>query len=99
MVKVLLSYDMREGHEEDCQRYVVQTLAPGLAKMGLRITDAWYTLWGQAPQILGGGLLENREDAARLLRSQEWQELIDGLDPFVENFNVRVVDADGRLQF
>lgn len=99
MVKVLLSYDMREGHEEDCQRYVVQTLAPGLAKMGLRITDAWYTLWGQAPQILGGGLLENREDAARLLRSQEWQELIDGLDPFVENFNVRVVDADGRFQF
>ena len=44
MVKVLLSYDMREGHEEDCQRYVVQTLAPGLAQLGLRITDAWYTL-------------------------------------------------------
>ena len=99
MVKVLLSYDMRDGHEEDCQRYVVQTLAPGLAQLGLRITDAWYTLWRQAPQILGGGLLENREDAARLLRSQEWQELIDGLDPFVENFNVRVVDADGRFQF
>lgn len=99
MVKVLLSYDMREGHEEDCQRYVVQTLGPGLAQMGLRITDAWYTLWGDVPQILGGGLLEEEEDAVRILRSQEWEELIAGLEPFVENFKVRVVDADGRLQF
>ena len=99
MVKVLLSYDMREGHEEDCQRYVVQTLGPGLAQLGLRITDAWYTVWGEVPQILGGGLLEDTEDAARILRSQEWRELIAGLEPFVENFNVRVVDANGRLQF
>ena len=99
MVKVLLSYDMREGHEEDCQRYVVQTLAPGLAQLGLRITDAWYTLWGEAPQILGGGVLEDREDATRILRSNEWQELIAGLEPFVENFKVRVVDANGRFQF
>lgn len=99
MVKVLLSYDMREGHEEDCQRYVVQTLAPGLAQMGLRITDAWYTLWGEVPQILGGGLLDDKEDAARILRSPEWKELIAGLEPFVENFKVRVVDSNGRLQF
>ncbi|MCY4410729.1 MAG: hypothetical protein OXC27_09705, partial [Caldilineaceae bacterium] len=99
MVKVLLSYDMREGHEEDCQRYVVQTLAPGLAQLGLRITDAWYTLWGEAPQILGGGVLEDREDASRILHSNEWQELIAGLEPFVENFKVRVVDANGRFQF
>lgn len=90
---------MRQGHEEDCQRYVVQTLAPGLAQLGLRITDAWYTLWGKAPQILGGGLLENKEDAVQLLRSKEWEELIAGLEPFVENFNVRVVGSNGRFQF
>lgn len=99
MVKVLLSYDMREGQEEECQRYVMQTLAPGLAEMGLRITDAWYTLWGSAPQILGGGLLEDREQAARIMGSDEWKELVGGLDGFVENFQVKVVDANGRFQF
>ena len=99
MVKVLLSYDMREGHEDDCQRYVVQTLAPRLQKLGLRITDAWYTLWGEAPQIVGGGQLENREEAARILGTKEWQELVAGLEPFVENFKVQVVDANGRFQF
>lgn len=99
MIKVLLSYDMREGHEEDCQRYVVQTLGPGLAQLGLNITDAWYTLWGEAPQILGGGLLKDQADAVRILRSQEWEELVAGLEPFVENFTVRIVDANGRFQF
>ena len=29
--------------------------------------------------------------------SDEWQELIAGLEPFVENFKVRVVDANGRF--
>ena len=100
MVKVLLSYDMVQGKEEDCQRYVMQTLAPGLARLGLRISDAWYTLWGVGtPQILGGGLMEDEENAAQLLHSSDWQKLMDGLKPFVENLNVRVVNADSRFQF
>ena len=99
MVKVLISYDMRQGREEECQRYVMQTLGPGLAQLGLRITDAWYTLWGNAPQILGGGLLESPEDATRILNSEEWESLLEGLLPLVENFRVRVVDANGRFQF
>lgn len=99
MVKVLFSYDMRQGREEECQRYVIQTLGPGLAQLGLRITDAWYTLWGNAPQILGGGLLESQEDAARILNSKEWDALLEGLLPLVENFSVKVVDANGRFQF
>jgi hypothetical protein len=100
MVKVLLSYDMIHGREEECQRYVMQTLAPGLARFGFRITDAWYTLWGEdAPQILGGGLLQSPQEAARLIHSEEWQNLIEGLNPFVENFQVRVVEASDRPQF
>lgn len=99
MVKVLLSYDMVQGREEECQRYVMQTLAPGLARLGLRFRDAWYTLWGtHVPQILGGGLMENEAEAAALLNSPEWEELIEGLEPYVENFKVRVVAANGRIQ-
>jgi hypothetical protein len=100
MVKILFSYDMMQGREEECQRYVMQTLAPGLARLGLPISDAWYTLWGEhTPQILGGGLMEDQKDAARLIHSSEWETLIEGLEPFVENFRVRVVEASGRIQF
>jgi hypothetical protein len=99
MVKVLISYDMREGREEECQRYVMQTLGPGMAQLGLRITDAWYTLWGNAPQIMGGGVLDSEEEASRMIYSQEWGNLIDGLRPLVDNFRIRVIDADGRFQY
>lgn len=100
MVKVLLSYNMMQGREEDCQRYVMQTLAPGLAQLGLNIVDAWYTLWGEnSPQILGGGVMEDEAAAAHLLHSEEWQELIDGMEPFVEHFKVRVVALNGRVPF
>lgn len=99
MVKVLISYDMREGREEECQRYVMQTLGPGLAQLGLRITDAWYTLWGNAPQIMGGGVLESEAEAARLLHSEEWRHLIDGLRPLVDNFRIRVIEATSRFQY
>jgi hypothetical protein len=99
MVKVLLSYDMVNGREEECQRYVMQTLAPGMAHLGLRLSDAWYTLWGEnSPQILGGGLMDSSEQAAQMLNSDEWEALIDGLRPFVENLKIRVVEANGRIQ-
>lgn len=99
MVKVLFSYDMVQGREEECQHYVMQTLAPGLARLGLRIHDAWYTLWGEGvPQILGGGVMENADAAARLLYSSEWESLIEGLEPYVENFEVRVVEGNGNIQ-
>ncbi len=99
MVKVLMSYDMIQGREEECQRYVVQTLAPGLARLGFRISDAWFTLWGEnTPQILGGGLMETEQQAAQLIHSSEWATLIEGMEPFVENFRVRVVDAQGFEQ-
>ncbi len=99
MVKVLISYDMREGREEECQRYVMQTLGPGMAQLGLRITDAWYTLWGNAPQIMGGGVVDSQEAASRMIYSQEWGNLVDGLRPLVDNFRIRVIDASGRFQY
>jgi hypothetical protein len=99
MIKILLSYNMVHGREEECQRYVMQTLAPGLAQLGLPISDAWYTLWGEnVPQILGGGLIESADQATRLINSTEWRTLIDGLNPYVEDLRVRVVKASGRIQ-
>ena len=57
MLKVLISYDMQTGKEQECQDYFVNKFAPGLAKMGFRISDVWYTMWGDAPQILSEQML------------------------------------------
>ena len=50
MYKVLISYDMQKGKEQECQDYLVNKLAPGLARMGFQFADVWYTVWGNSPR-------------------------------------------------
>jgi hypothetical protein len=91
MVKVMISYDMVEGKERECQEYLVTQVAPALNKMGVQVTDVWYTVWGDSPQILGGGEVATLEDARRIFQSDEWREIEITLEPLTENLQVKVV--------
>ncbi len=90
-MKVMISYDMREGREQDCQEYLVNKLAPGLAKLGFRVSDVWYTVWGDSPQITSGGDVENMDKARSIFLSSDWARLAQGMDELATNFNVKVV--------
>jgi len=94
MLKVLISYDMVPGKEQECQEYFVNKFAPGLAKMGFRISDVWYTMWGEAPQILSGGVVEGLEEAQKIFLSPPWTKLVDGIEPLTENFHVRFLQME-----
>lgn len=90
-MKVMISYDMREGREQDCQDYLVNKLAPGLAKLGFRVSDVWYTVWGSSPQITSGGEVENLDKARAIFLSSDWERLAEGMNELATNFNVKVV--------
>jgi hypothetical protein len=94
MVKVIISYDMQQGKEQECQDYLVNKLAPGLARMGFQFSDLWYTVWGSSPEILGGGELDNLEKARTIFLSNTWTKLAGGMEPYTENFKVRVLAGD-----
>ncbi|MCB0183224.1 MAG: hypothetical protein KDE31_03120, partial [Caldilineaceae bacterium] len=91
MLKVLISYDMQNGKEQECQDYFVNKFAPGLAKMGFRISDVWYTMWGDAPQILSGGVVDSTKHAQQIFQSGPWEKLVDGIEPLTENFKIRFI--------
>lgn len=91
MIKVLISYDMQDGKEQECQDYFVNKLAPGLAKMGFRISDVWFTMWGDAPQILSGGVVDSNSHAQQIFHSNSWEKLVDDFEPLTENFKVRFI--------
>ena len=93
MIKVLISYDMQAGKEQECQDYLINKLAPGLARMGFRIADVWYTIWGNTPQILSGGVVEDIEQAQRIFLSDSWQQLAKGMESLTDNFQVRIVKS------
>ncbi|RME82313.1 MAG: hypothetical protein D6775_11240 [Caldilineae bacterium] len=97
-IKLIISYDMKPGREEACHQYMVQELGATLSAFGFQFTDAWYTAWGNGPQIMGCGLLEDIEVARELLQSELWKEAMEGLRPLVNDFSVRLVEPAGTFQ-
>lgn len=94
MVKVTISYDMQEGREKEAQEYLVNKLAPGLARLGFRVSDVLYTVWGNSPQITSAGELEDEETARSIFESSEWQSLADGMDELTTNLDVRLMRSN-----
>lgn len=98
LVKLIISYNMRAGLEESCQRFVVNHLGTFLNEQGFRFTDAWYTAWGDAPQMMGGGLLQDVETAREMLASDEWQKIMEEFSRYAEDISIRLVEASGSFQ-
>ena len=91
MLKVVISYDMQEGKEQACQEYLVNKLAPGLAKLGFRVSDVLYTVWGDSPQITSAGEVNDISEAKDIFLSNDWENLATGMEEITENFKVRVL--------
>ena len=94
MVKVIISYDMRAGKEQECQEYLSNKVAPLLAQQGFNLNDIWYTMWGDSPQILGGGTVDSLGAAREIFLSDQWQEVEENLESMTYNFQVRVSQVD-----
>lgn len=91
MFKVLISYDIQDGKEQECQEYLANRVAPVLNELGFHVLDIWYTVWGKSPQILSGGQVESLGAAQRIFLSDEWREVERKLNAMVDNLKVRVV--------
>jgi len=98
MVKLLMSWDIKPGSESDYFEFVVREFAPGIMKMGVQPTEAWYTVFGDGPQILTGAVAEDLQTMQEILSSEEWQELKNKLFEYVTNFDFKIVRATGRFQ-
>lgn len=98
MVKLLMSWDIKAGREQPYFEFVVQEFAPGLMRLGLQPTEAWYTVYGKGPQILTGAVTNDLETMREILAGEEWKRLSDRLLQYVSNFSHKVVEASGRFQ-
>jgi hypothetical protein len=98
MVKLLMSWDIRPGHEADYFDFIVREFAPGIMQLGLQLTEAWYTVFGEGPQMLTGGVAEDINTMNRILDSREWKELKEKLMSYVVNFQYKIVPATSRFQ-
>jgi hypothetical protein len=98
MVKLLMSWDIKSGREQLYFEFVVREFAPGLMRLGLQPTEAWYTVYGKGSQILTGAVADDIDTMRKILSGEDWRKLRDQLLEHVSNFQQKVVEAKGRFQ-
>ena len=97
-VKLVMSWDILPGKEQTYFEFAMKTFAPELMKMGWQPTEAWYTLYGEGPQITTAGITDSVDKMRDILDSEEWEELQQQLLEYVNNFEYKVVPATSRFQ-
>jgi hypothetical protein len=98
MIKLLMSWDIRSSLEATYFDFIVNEFMPGLLRLGIQPTEAWYTVYGSSPQILTGGVAKDLETMTSILDSDEWHELQSELLAYITNFEYKVVRDTGRFQ-
>jgi hypothetical protein len=93
-----MTWDILPGREQEYFEFVVREFVPGMQRLGIQPTEAWYTTYGRRPQILTGGVTQDLGAMRSALGSSEWQSLRERLSEFVTNFEWKIVQASGGFQ-
>lgn len=97
--KLIMTWDIAPGHEQEYFEFVVREFLPGVQRLGFELSDAWITVYGSRPQVLVGAMLPAGSKGQQLLRSSDWKSLNNRLLDFVTNYSQKIVPARGGFQF
>ncbi len=98
MVKILMTWDIKPGREQEYFEFMVREWVPGIQRLGIEPTDAWYTQHGNSPQILSGGTARDLGAMRKILATDDWHSLKEQLLGFVDNYQERLVRARSGFQ-
>lgn len=97
-VKLLMTWDIIQGREQEYFEFVVREFVPGIQRLGIQPTEAWYTTYGRRPQILTGVVADTLARMELALGTEDWRRLRDRLLDYVTNFESRVVRSSSGFQ-
>ncbi len=98
-VKVIMTWDIIPGQEQEYFEFVVRRFMPGVQKLGMALSDAWVTIYGEHPQILVGAVVPGLEKAEKIVSSEEWRRLNKRLLDYVQNYDLKMAQLEGGFQF
>ena len=98
MVRFLMAWNVKFGHEAAFGGFVRKEFVPGLEKMGLTVTDFWSTMVGNGPAFLFGFAAEDLQSMQQILASAEWLALQVRLLEHIDLSEQKVVPLMHRFQ-
>lgn len=98
MIKLLMTWDIRAGRETAYLDFVSQQFTPSLVRLGLELSEVWYTYWGDGPHILVGFVAQDMDTMEKIMDSSDWERHINNLKTYVFNFSYKLLPATGPFQ-
>ncbi len=98
-IKLILTWDIQPGKEQGYFEFITKTFLPAVIEMGIKMNDAWVTVYGDQPQILVTANMSSYQEARSILSSELWQQMNEKLLEFVENYSQKIVPEKGVFQF
>lgn len=92
-------YNVLPGMEEEHYRFVKEECIPGMAKLGVPITEGWRLVIGSGPQILAECTGRKLEDIARAIDTSEFRKLVRSLKKkYATDYSSRILAPTGRIE-
>lgn len=96
--KMLMRWDIRPEKESEYFEFLVHEFIPSLNRLGVADILVWYTAYGDCEQKLAEGTVESVETMRSLLDNEEWIVLIEKLQNYVVDFDLKVIEASRGFQ-
>ena len=98
-VKMLISYDVVAELQQAYYEFVLGEMIPTAQSMGLQLSEAWHTAYGEYPIRLNGFVAKDRATLDRILASAEWKSLEEKLKRFVTEYQRKIIPYREGFQF
>ncbi len=97
-VKVLMTWNVQPDKDREYFEFLVKQFLPGMQRLGLQPTDAWFTAYGEGPQVLAAALVPSYEAARYILASEAWRLLERKLLEYVTDYRYKIIPARETFQ-
>jgi hypothetical protein len=98
-VKLIMSYDILTEMQQAYYEFVLREFIPKAQELGLAISEAWHTAYGDYPTRMTSFVAPDRETMNKILQSDEWTDMRERLESFVTNLRFKIVPYRDGFQF
>ena len=98
--KLILTYDVQQDMQDTYLQFMLGELVPAVQSLGLQMTGAWHTAYGQYPIRLIEFVGEDQAAIAAVLDTPLWNKMETRLLGFVANYSKKILRVrDDQFQF
>jgi hypothetical protein len=98
LVKLLLTYNVNDNASEEYRQFVTGEFLPAVQRLGLAVTQVWYTAYGDYPERQTELVSRDEDTMWSVLDSDEWIDLEGRLREYVNEFERKVIPYQPGFQ-